>query len=146
RVPRLRRARGEADDVGGEGEDEAADRDRDQHGGDRMAGDACRRAHGTLRLVVLYPLSLRVHWMGRGPAFVPLGTAPRGRPASRKIKPTGRICMSRIVKRSRSEPYEVTVGGETQYICACGLSRNLPYCDGSHEMTKDEPAGKLYWY
>jgi CDGSH-type Zn-finger protein len=54
--------------------------------------------------------------------------------------------MSRIVKRSRSEPYEVTVGGETQYICACGLSENLPYCDGSHEMTKDEAAGKLYWY
>jgi CDGSH-type Zn-finger protein len=54
--------------------------------------------------------------------------------------------MPRIVKRYRQEPFEITIGGETQYICACGLSGNLPYCDGTHEHTADEDPEKLYWY
>ena len=54
--------------------------------------------------------------------------------------------MARVVKRNRDHPYEVTVGGETQYICGCGLSNNLPYCDGSHALTAGEPAGKVQWY
>jgi CDGSH-type Zn-finger protein len=28
----------------------------------------------------------------------------------------------------------------------CGLSANLPYCDGSHKRTRDEEAGKTYVY
>ena len=28
----------------------------------------------------------------------------------------------------------------------CGLSKNQPFCDGSHKLTKTEEAGKLYWY
>ena len=54
--------------------------------------------------------------------------------------------MPRLVKRFRQEPFVITVGGETQYICGCGLSGNLPYCDGTHELTADEDAAKLYWY
>ena len=54
--------------------------------------------------------------------------------------------MARLVKRNRNAPYEVTVGGETQYICACGLSNNLPFCDATHAVTADEEPGKLYWY
>jgi CDGSH-type Zn-finger protein len=54
--------------------------------------------------------------------------------------------MARVVKRHRNQPYEVSIGGETQYICACGLSANLPFCDGSHAMTDAEDAGKTYWY
>lgn len=30
------------------------------------------------------------------------------------------------------------VGKEYEY-CACGLSKNQPFCDGSHEGTKFEP-------
>ena len=54
--------------------------------------------------------------------------------------------MARIVKHTRQEPFEIAVGGETQYICACGLSANLPYCDGSHAHTAGEDAAALYWY
>lgn len=54
--------------------------------------------------------------------------------------------MSRLVKRHRNEPYEVTVGGETRYICGCGLSATQPFCDGTHKVTATELPGKLYWY
>jgi CDGSH-type Zn-finger protein len=54
--------------------------------------------------------------------------------------------MARLVKRFRNKPYEVTVGGETQYICGCGLSANLPFCDGTHKSAQGEDASKLYWY
>lgn len=27
------------------------------------------------------------------------------------------------------------VGGKTYFWCACGLSRNQPFCDGSHKGT-----------
>jgi len=54
--------------------------------------------------------------------------------------------MSRLVKRFRNKPYAVTVGGETQTICGCGLSGTLPFCDDTHKITQGEEPGKLYWY
>lgn len=54
--------------------------------------------------------------------------------------------MARLVKRTRSKPYPVTIGGETKYICGCGLSATQPFCDGTHKKTHDEKEGTLCWY
>ncbi len=33
------------------------------------------------------------------------------------------------------------------FICACGLSKNFPYCDGTHKTTAaTEEPGKIYRY
>ena len=54
--------------------------------------------------------------------------------------------MTRLVQRLRNGPYIVTVGGEIKSICGCGLSSTLPFCDGTHQITKTEKPGKLHWY
>jgi CDGSH-type Zn-finger protein len=54
--------------------------------------------------------------------------------------------MTRLVQRLRNGPFVVTIGGEIKSICGCGLSAALPYCDGTHQITKTEEPGKLYWY
>jgi len=41
---------------------------------------------------------------------------------------------------AQKSPYLVEVdGGETYYWCACGLSKNQPFCDGSHKTTSFAP-------
>lgn len=55
--------------------------------------------------------------------------------------------MARLVKHEQNGPYEIAEGAELPlYICACGLSKNKPFCDGSHRKTRDEPAGELFVY
>jgi CDGSH-type Zn-finger protein len=55
--------------------------------------------------------------------------------------------MSRLVEHERKTPYEIAEGTELPvYICACGLSKNKPFCDGSHKRTRDEESATLYCY
>ena len=55
--------------------------------------------------------------------------------------------MARLVKRTGTAPYKLEVGGETKSICACGLSKNQPFCDGSHRALGTANEGDaLCWY
>ncbi len=54
--------------------------------------------------------------------------------------------MARLVKHTEKGPYKLEVGEQTSFICQCGLSKNKPFCDGSHKKTRDEEEGKLYIY
>lgn len=48
--------------------------------------------------------------------------------------------MSDEAKIAQKTPYAVEVeAGETYYWCACGHSKNQPFCDGSHQGTGFEP-------
>ena len=55
--------------------------------------------------------------------------------------------MARLVRHDKNAPYEIPAGTELPaYICACGLSKNKPFCDGSHRKTRDETPGETYSY
>ncbi len=54
--------------------------------------------------------------------------------------------MTRLIRHDATAPALIEVGGITVAVCQCGLSRNKPFCDGSHTKTKGEEPGKLYIY
>jgi CDGSH-type Zn-finger protein len=56
--------------------------------------------------------------------------------------------MARVVRLVQTGPMKIEPGQtKPVWICACGLSKTFPICDGSHKTTaKQEEPGKLYHY
>ncbi len=59
--------------------------------------------------------------------------------------------MARIVRISQSGPYKIEPKdfppeGKSIWICGCGLSSTMPYCDKSHKACANEQPGTLYTY
>ena len=52
----------------------------------------------------------------------------------------------RTILKSANQPLEIKPQEKSVWICMCGLSRNQPFCDGSHKRTAGEEDGKTYEY
>lgn len=59
--------------------------------------------------------------------------------------------MARLIRCTGTGPYKIDPktwpADKMIFICGCGLSQNLPFCDGSHKGgCRDEQPGMLYVY
>jgi len=57
--------------------------------------------------------------------------------------------MARLVRHEATGPIKVEPQNKPVFICGCGLSQDLPFCDGAHKICKQgdgEAEGKVYVY
>jgi CDGSH iron-sulfur domain-containing protein 3 len=54
--------------------------------------------------------------------------------------------MARKITIKPKKPMMIEKSDKPIFICACGLSKNKPFCDGAHTITQDEEEGKVYEY
>ena len=54
--------------------------------------------------------------------------------------------MARMVRHELNGPIKVEPQDKPVFICGCGLTQNVPFCDGSHKACSREEGGKIYVY
>lgn len=58
--------------------------------------------------------------------------------------------MPRLVRLTATTPFKIEPGAipadKAIWICQCGLSQKMPFCDGSHKSIRDEPGGMVCLY
>lgn len=54
--------------------------------------------------------------------------------------------MARKVLKTAYGLFEIKPQKSSVWIRMCGLSKNQPFCDGSHKKTLNEEEGKVYEY
>jgi CDGSH-type Zn-finger protein len=54
--------------------------------------------------------------------------------------------MARLVKLSATGPVKIEPSDKPVFVCACGLSKRFPLCDGTHKTCRDEAEGQTFVY
>lgn len=54
--------------------------------------------------------------------------------------------MARLVRRDMDGPIRIDPQDKPVFVCGCGLTKNFPFCDGTHKACKQEEPGALYVY
>ena len=54
--------------------------------------------------------------------------------------------MPRLIRHDAEGPIKIEPQDKPVFVCACGLSKNFPFCDGAHKGCKGETPGVVSVY